>query len=66
MDELLSILKYWRRGVFYKKKIKIKKIKKKHRKGKRKTVTMHLIMSNFKVKRLESTDSLWNKAALAS
>lgn len=59
MDELLSILKYWRRGV-------LKKKKKKHRKGKRKTVTMHLIMSNFKVKRLESTDSLWNKAALAS
>lgn len=58
MDELLSILKYWRRGVLKKKK--------KHRKGKRKTVTMHLIMSNFKVKRLESTDSLWNKAALAS
>lgn len=60
MDELLSILKYWRRGVLKKKK------KNKHRKGKRKTVTMHLIMSNFKVKRLESTDSLWNKAALAS
>lgn len=57
MDELLSILKYWRRGVLKKKK---------HRKGQRKTVTMHLIMSNFKVKRLESTDSLWNKAALAS